>query len=326
MKKPWENTGLGIEDLRTALKGKYDTVHNESVVANQISDILAKYTQGNPRKIKRFLNMLLLRKQMADARGFGDAVHIPILAKLMLAEYYFSPQYKEIATLTDDTGKCLLLLEYEKLLAKSDQSEEMGTAELSNDEAIPRGKSAPDKLKQGERIENWQKDKAFSNWVVSEPALGDIDLRPYFFASKEREDFFYEQIKSEQLRELVSRLMGSTMVIATASEDITKLTQGDAKTVFRHISNRIKKSSDISKQPKGIDGIRALVEQHKELETSLVSLIENFNTKTVGIWICNGWDKSITTDSCRKSLRIYLSKLEKEGLSLTKKAAQTALK
>jgi hypothetical protein len=288
MKKPWENTGLSIEDLQASLKEKYDTIHNEIAVANQISDILAKYTQGNPRKIKRFLNMLLLRKQMADARGFGDAVHISILAKLMLAEYYFSSQYKEIAALTDDSGKCLSLLEYEKILEKNDQPEKIETTKPLNADTVPRGKSAPEKPKQDEHIENWQKDKTFSKWVANEPVLGDIDLRPYFFASKEREGFFFEQIKSEQLRELVLRLMGSTMVIATANEEITKMTQEDAKTVFGHLANRIKKAGDISKQPKGIDGIRVLVEHHKELEPSLVGLIENFNAKTVGVWVCNG--------------------------------------
>jgi hypothetical protein len=216
-------------------------------------------------------------------------------------------------------------LEYEKLLVKSDQSEETETAELLNAEAVPRGKSVLEKSKQDEHIENWQKDKAFSKWVTSEPVLGDIDLRPYFFASKEREDFFFEQIKSEQLRELVSRLMGGTMVIATANEEITKLSQDDAKTVFEHLTNRIKKSGDISKQPKGIDGVRVLVEHHKELESSLVGFIENFTAKTVGVWVCTGWDKSITTDVCKMRLRTYLSKLEKDGSLLTKKAAQTAL-
>jgi hypothetical protein len=270
--------------------------------------------------------MLLLRKQMADARGFGDTVHIPILAKLMLAEYYFSSQYKEIATLTDDSGKCPLLLEYEKLVAKSDQSEETETAEPLNAGAVPKGKSAPEKPNQDKHIENWQKDKIFSKWVASEPALGDIDLRPYFFASKESEDFFFEQIKSEQLRELLSRLMGSTMVVATANEEIKKLTQDDAKTVFGHLANRIKKAGDISKQPKGIDGVRVLVEYHKELEISLVGLIENFDTKTVGAWICNGWDKSITTGACKTRLHAYLSKLEKEGSPFTKKAAQAIQK
>jgi hypothetical protein len=323
MKRPWENVGLSIEDLRVSLEEKYDTVYNESVVANQISDILAKYTQGNPRKIKRFLNMLLLRKQMANARGFGDAVHIPILAKLMLAEYYFSSQYKEIATLTDDSGKCPILLEYEKLLAKSDQSEEIETAKSLDTEALPGGKFAPEKSIQDKHIENWQKNKIFSKWVASEPILGDIDLRPYFFASKEREDFFFEQIKSEQLRELVSRLMGSTMVVATANEEITKLTQEDAKTIFGHLASRIKKADDISKQPKGIDGVRILVEHHKELENSLLDLIENFDAKIVGAWVCNGWDKSITTNAGKTRLHAYLSKLEKEGLLFTKKAAQT---
>jgi hypothetical protein len=201
----------------------------------------------------------------------------------------------------------------------------METAEPLAD-AVLKEKSTLKMPKQDKHIENWKKDKAFSKWAASEPALGDIDLRSYFFASKEREVFFFEQIKSEQLRELVSRLTGGTMVVATANEEITKLTQDGAKTVFGHLTNRIKKSSDISTQPKGIDGVRVLVERHKELEPSLVGLIENFNIKTVGPWVCTGWDKSITTDTCKTRLYAYLSRLENEGLPLTKKAAQTAPK
>lgn len=99
MKKPWENSGFSEEELRNTLESNYDSLVEKISVANQISDILSGNTQGNPRKIKRFINMLLLRKQMADARGFGDSIRIPILAKLMLAEYYFPNQYKGIANL-----------------------------------------------------------------------------------------------------------------------------------------------------------------------------------------------------------------------------------
>jgi hypothetical protein len=326
MKKPWENTGLSIEDLRTSLKTQYDNVNNEIAVANQIADILARNTQGNPRKIKRFLNMLLLRKQMADARGFGDAVLIPILAKLMLAENYFKNQYKEIAALTDDSGKCPLLLEFEKLLANNDQTTKGEIDEHFDVKSAAREKAAPESAEQDKHIENWGKNKAFSTWVANEPALGDIDLRPYFFASKEREDFFFEQIKSEQLRELVSRLIGGTMVVASASEEIQNLTQDEAKMVFEQLSIKIKKVGDISKQPNGIDGIRALVEQHKEMEVALVGLIEYFNSKAVGAWICTGWDKSITSADCKTRLHAYISKLQTEGSAFTKMAAQTALK
>jgi len=155
--------------------------------------------------------------------------------------------------------------------------------------------------------------------------LGNIDLRPYFFASKERENLFFEQIKSEKLRELVTRLMGGAMVVATANEEIKTLTQDDAKKVFDHLIIRIKKVSDISSQPNGIIGIRSLVENHKELESSLIRFIEYFNAKTVGVWICSGWSNSISTDSGKAQFCTYLSKLEKEGNALTKKAAQIAI-
>jgi predicted KAP-like P-loop ATPase len=114
MKKPWINTGFTTEELKEALVTQYDNLSDVITVANQISDILAKNTQGNPRKIKRFLNMLLLRNKIATARGFGGEIQISYLAKLMLAEYYFPVQYKEIANLTDDSGKCSKLYSFEK--------------------------------------------------------------------------------------------------------------------------------------------------------------------------------------------------------------------
>lgn len=324
MKKPWENTGLSTEDLRNTLKTKYDTVSNEIAVANQISDILARNTQGNPRKIKRFLNMLLLRKQMAEARGFGETILIPILAKLMLAEYYFPNQYKEIATLTDDDGKCTLLDEFRKLLTQSEQPAE--TEGLNIAIAVSREKPMPEPPKLDKHIEDWQKDKDFSKWVTSEPALGNIDLRPYFFASKEREDYFFEQIKSEKLRELVSKLMSTSMVIASVNEEIKNLTQEEAKRVYDQVTIKTKKALDVSKQPNGIDGIRTLVELHEELETALITFIESFPVKTVGTWICTGWDKSIKTEASKIRLREYITKLKTDGQRLTKAAANVALK
>jgi len=328
MKKPWGNTGLSGEDLRTSLKTKYDTVNNEISVANQISDILARNTQGNPRKIKRFLNMLLLRKQVADARGFGEAVLITILAKLMLAEYYFANQYKEIAMLTDDNGKCPLLDEFEKMLSNSglNMEAETGTEAAPAVMAVSREKPTPELPKPDKHIVEWCKDKGFSKWAASEPSLGNIDLRPYFFASKEREDFFFEQIKSEQLRELVSILMSTKMVIANKNEEIRSLTKDEAQLVFDQMIIKIKKSGGISTQPNGIDGIRVLVEFHKEFENALLGFIESFPVKTVGAWICTGWDKSITTDEGKAKLRAYISKLKTGGERFTKAAAEAALK
>ena len=43
-------------------------------LSQQVSPILAEGTKGNPRQIKRFLNSLLLRYAIADARGFAEDI------------------------------------------------------------------------------------------------------------------------------------------------------------------------------------------------------------------------------------------------------------
>ena len=328
MAKPWENFGLTSEDIKASLKTHYDTVTNEIAIANQISDILARNTQGNPRKIKRFLNMLLLRKRMAEARGFGDSVLVSVLAKMMLAEYYFPGYFKDIAVLTDDNGKCPLLAEFEKLLTKSEPDAETvaETDAPSVSKVVLKEKPTPEPPKLDEHILKWQKDNEFSKWVTSAPAVGDLDLRPYFFASKEREDFFFEQVKSDKLREIVSTLMSTKMVIANKIDEIKSLTHEEAKLVFEQVKIKIKKAGGVSTQPNGIEGIRVIVEHHKELESALVSFVETFPIKSVGLWICKGWDKSITTDTGKANIRAYLTKLSTDGEKLTKAAAQAALK
>lgn len=67
--KPWLSTGLSAATVRDALGAKAASVSNALTLSDQIGQILAGGTQGNPRQIKRFLNTLLLRNQTARARG-----------------------------------------------------------------------------------------------------------------------------------------------------------------------------------------------------------------------------------------------------------------
>ncbi len=327
MKKPWENLGFTIEQLKEALGETYSSVSNEITVSNQIADILAKNTQGNPRKIKRFINMLLLRDKIAGARGFGDSIKIPILAKLMLAEYFFEDEYKKIATLTDDNGKCALLHAFEmQLLELSKESETSDEdAEKSKKEKTKTLAVMP-KPEKNKDLESWENNADFAAWVVSEPLLGEIDLRPYFFASKEKEDFFFDQVKSDQLRHLISKLMGGTMNIASVNDEIKALSSADAKKVFDVLSSKILKNGDIAMMPKGIEGIKALVTHHIELEPSLIGLIEAFDCKRVGAWICSGWDKCLTTENSKSRLDKYYESLSKEGNGFVKAALNNTRK
>jgi hypothetical protein len=326
MKKPWENLGFTIEQLKEALGDKYTSVLNEITVSNQIADILAKNTQGNPRKIKRFINMLLLRDKIAGARGFGDSIQIPILAKMMLAEYFFVDEYKKIAALTDDNGKCSLLHTFEiqnqelsKEAEAPDEDAEKSIKEKTKTPTLPK----PEKDKD---LVAWESNADFISWVSSEPYLGEIDLRPYFFASKEKEDFFFAQVKSEQLRNLISKLMGSEMNVASANDEIKALSPSDAKKVFEVLSSKIFRNGDIVNKPNGIEGIKALVSHHSELEPSLIGLIETFDCKRVGAWICTGWNKCLTIDKSKSSLSKYYESLSKEGNVIVKTALKTMRK
>lgn len=327
MKKPWQNLDFTIEQLKEALGETYSSVSNEITVSNQISDILAKNTQGNPRKIKRFINMLLLRDKIAEARGFGDSIQIPILAKMMLAEYFFVDEYKKIAALTNDNGKCDLLHAFETQLLESTKEAETSAEDMDKSKSEKTNTLAVvPKSKTNEDLEPWRNNADFTAWVSSEPLLGEIDLRPYFFASKEKEDFFFDQVKSDQLRILISKLMGGTMNIASAYEDIKALSPADARKVFEVLSSKILKNGDIAMMPKGIEGIKALVSQHSDLEPSLITLIETFDCKRVGVWICSGWEKCVTTENPKSRLAKYYESLSKEGNGLVKAALNNTRK
>jgi len=322
MKKPWENLGFTIEQLKEALGDQYVSVLNEITVSNQIADILAKNTQGNPRKIKRFINMLLLRDKIAEARGFGDSIQIPILAKMMLAEYFFVEEYKKIAALTDDSGKCYLLHTFEIQLLESTKEAETPTEDTDKPKSEKtKTLAVVPKPEKNKDLESWENNADFTAWVSSE-----LDLRPYFFASKEKEDFFFDQVKSDQLRILISKLMGGTMNIASANNEIKALSPADARKVFDVLSSKILKTGDIAMMPKGIEGIKALVSQHRDLEPSLIALIETFDCKRVGVWICSGWDKCVTTENSKSRLGKYYKSLSEEGIGLVKVALNNTRK
>jgi len=87
LKRPWASKALDADAIKAALGNNTEALELLNLT-DQVSPMLAKGTKGNPRQVKRFLNALLLRKSIADARGFGDEVQLPVLAKLMLVERF----------------------------------------------------------------------------------------------------------------------------------------------------------------------------------------------------------------------------------------------
>jgi predicted KAP-like P-loop ATPase len=77
LKRPWQTVPIDFAFVKASLGDKAGDAQNMLALSDQIGPILASGARGNPRQIKRFLNTLLLRHQMAEARGFGPDVNPP---------------------------------------------------------------------------------------------------------------------------------------------------------------------------------------------------------------------------------------------------------
>jgi predicted KAP-like P-loop ATPase len=132
LRRPWTSSALDAAAIKEALGSKASRVQDALTISDQIGPILATGSSGNPRQIKRFLNTLLLRQSTAEARGFGDEVKLPVLAKLMLAERFLPRLFDQIAlaAASHPRGHC------ENLVALEESSDEV--AEFAPPEVISR--------------------------------------------------------------------------------------------------------------------------------------------------------------------------------------------
>lgn len=296
IKKPWNVESLTVEDVKEILGDDYEESSSEVLIATQICHLLAQNTNGNPRKIKRFVNMLLLRYEIAQNRGFGDELELAILAKMMLAEYYETEFYKDLPKHLDSEGKW---------------------SEVS--EIIDKIKTA---IKNGEEIdskEQWYDLSKIWRWLITEPEIVDKDLRPYYFACKEKIDYFSGGSFRNDLSEMVDLLFRDKMIITNHIEDIKKLSNQESEQIFGIVAQKIMEKGQFDNIPKGIEGLILLVQYRPELRMNLVDFIDSIPVDKVGVWILRGWDAALPKDcNERKGLDQYFDKLENNGTNIVK--------
>lgn len=155
-----------------AIKKVFSKVDDDPILSKELSSlpalssIISETLYGNPRQIKRFLNSFMLRKRLsevANIHGFEGS----ILAKLMVLEYAEEALFRSL---------------YEWQIAK-----EGFPSELKEMEDICNGKSvleAQNLIK--EKFSNWSKKEKVVRWLLKEPFLSNVDLRDYFWLSRDR--------------------------------------------------------------------------------------------------------------------------------------------
>lgn len=189
-------------------------------LAKQLSAVLAKGLNGNPRHCKRFLNSLSMRITMGKVKGID--LDKKILSKLMLLEYFKDDVFKKLGEM---------------------QSSEKGLPKEIN-------LIENDKWDKVEKLKLWKEDDWFINWVKIEPKLSNIDLQPYFYFSREslhhRSVLENQQLSIEAESVIAGLLSGGDSARAEALKKHNQINDFEALQILKTIIIEIETASVIS--------------------------------------------------------------------------------
>lgn len=325
LKRPWSSGGLDSATIKTALGKQAEKANNALALSDQIGPVLASGAKGNPRQIKRFLNTLLLRERTAIARGFGDDIKLPVLAKLMLAERFIPRLFEQIAFVAavDSQGTCEDLESLEKSVVAANNTESQGAEQKQKEK-----KSAePAFGTENALLTEWKSLEPVCDWARLSPKLSGIDLRPYLFVTKDKKDYFGPVSVLGHLASVVEKLFGGKMTVQSHEAELKQLVQPEAEKVFEAVRTKIMSVGTFDTKPSGIDGLVVLVKAQPSLQPRLMDFLETLPTGKCGPWAVSGWQGVIKDTECTARLAKLLGDWSKiinnPGL---KASAEAALK
>ena len=206
-----------IEGKFLDIEGKIKDV---IALANQLSAVLSKGLNGNPRHCKRFLNSLSMRITMAKIKGID--LDKKVLSKLMLLEYFKDNVFKELGEM---------------------QSLENG---LPEELKLIEG----DKWDKIEKLKLWKDDDWFRNWSKIEPKLSTTNLQPYFYFTREslqlRNTTETQQLSIEAENVLTGLLSGGDSAREEALKKAKQISDFEALQILKAIITEIETASEIS--------------------------------------------------------------------------------
>ena len=326
LRRPWENAPLDAAAVNAALGQNANKANNALILSDQIGPILASGAKGNPRQIKRFLNTLLLRQKMADARGFGDEIKLPVLAKLMLAERFLPSLFDQIANIavTNPKGHCAELMRLETVdtpekLNSTGKSEQVAETEVKSDVTQTKLESA--------LLAEWKSSEAILAWSRVHPPVAGIDLRPYLFATKDKKDYFGPASVLGHLAVVAEKLFGPKLSVQAMESELKQLALPEAAKLFEAVRAKIVSGGSFETQPAGIDGMIVLVKAQPSLQGSLVDFLQTLPASRCGPWVVGGWQGALKDPDAQVSMAQLLAGWSKlTDNTMLKAAAEAANK
>lgn len=314
LNQPWLGSGVSLDDVRSVDNAKRDDLAAAFVLAQQIGPILAEGTKGNPRQIKRFLNSLAIRLAIAQERGFGKDVNAAVLGKLMLAERFQQDFYDHLASeaMLAGDGRVPLLAELES--AAREGTKDSKTKKDAKPAKAARVDADNDK---------WLSREWLVKWLKIEPALTDVDLRPYVFVARDKR-ILTTAAEASSLDALIETLSGGDLAARSVEPQVRDLNPADVEQVFTALRDRVLSSPNFATQPAGFSGLMLTAKHHQRFQSELLGLVAGIEPAKLGWWVTTGWTEIVTAPGMSDQLRALLTKWasQDENLPLKRAAAQ----
>ena len=290
-----ELPGLGHVDISAEL-----------TFAARLTPLLYEKLQGNPRRIKRFLNDLHVRQSVAERRGIR--LEPPTIAKLMVLEVLLPEGFKEV-------------LDW---LARNELRDKVHALEA----AAGRPQTEPALQPLGARDGPDQSDDApdFSDnllrWAKLPPVLSVADLGPYLYlAAAFRGATLLDSGLPERLRDLAAHLVSSVRAEqkSVTDEDLSGLTAPDAEALVIHLG-RVARDRP-TEQRAAVIGLLRITRLHATTVDTAVALsaaippdevepatVLSFNPSDVATFkkALTTWAKSATSSHVKAALKKVL--------------------
>ncbi len=312
LSQPWNAAVLDQKMAKEALFGQGNEnlpaeISHAIILSQQIARILTDGTKGNPRQIKRFLNSMLLRNEIAAARGFGAAIKQPILAKVMLAESFNATFYDQLtrAAYASSDGKVKEIGGLEKSVRLNVQVKE----DAEKDEAPSEGSKDADE---------WAKSEWITTWAKCDPELANVDFRPYIFVTRDKRSYFGGAAGTNHLDPIVDALLGKEMAVKLIEPQLSKLSPLEAEQVFDAVQIRIVQADEYSTRPAGLV---ALTKAKPALQRKLFTFLRDIPPAKVHGWVTTGFEKVFTDQAIKTEFSATIDKWVQGGQSAKLAAA-----
>jgi predicted KAP-like P-loop ATPase len=303
-RRPYDPIDLSYQIITEAIGSANTELQETLLVAGQLTPTLSVGLKGNPRNIKRFLNTLFLRMRIAKIYELDDIVQLKVLAKLMLLERFQTEIFDRVVeeVTTDQEGKSKTIREVETPSVDASETN--------------RRESGDDLLKK----------QLFKEWSQIEPPLGETNLRPYIYISKEKAiGFDSDGLLPEHLIAILEQLKSNTsMALNQAEKDLAQIPLKERTLLFEKLEAESRSINDLKNIPACVQGLLRIIIVEVSLEERFVGLMEAYPATSLGPWAISeltGLKSPVAIDQFKR----LLQKWQQSDNKILKSLAQQTL-